>query len=391
MGKGLSSLFLQYFCTYHTQHYCISRSALPHIRKISMHPYRWLIFVVGFLLVLAPPVLLSLLLMPIIRSWQEMDSVSTSYALYSWRWPLIVVGGILFAVGTVYVWRASKWPVRTLVAFLTLIVLGAHYMVATKMSAEVMFKEPSTIAFKPADALVDNESAFSQVMVVSINGETKGYMVNMMAYHHKVIDTVGGTPVLVTYCSMCHSGRVFSPIIDGKLETFRLVGANHYNAMMEDASSGSWWYQATGECIAGPRKGQNLKDIPYKQMSLAGLATLHPNAKVLIEDPTFADHPAQMRNYDKRAGDTSAALMPRSIVYGLVINGHPQAYRRQTLLREQCLRDTVNGNAIVVVKNEFSVIAFEELAGMIDSSRAITVHEEYWLSWKHFHPATQVE
>ena len=329
--------------------------------------------------------------MPIIRSWQEMDSVSTSYALYSVRWPMIVIGGILLAVGAIYVWRASKWPVRTLVAFLTLIVLGAHYMVATKMSAEVMFQEPTTVAFKTAESLVDNESAFSQVMVVNINGETKGYMVNMMAYHHKVIDTVGGTPVLVTYCSMCHSGRVFSPIIDGKVESFRLVGANHYNAMIEDASSGSWWYQATGECIAGPKKGQNLKDIAYTQMTLAGLATMHPKANVLIEDPMFANHPAQMPNYDKRQGDTSSTLQPRSMVYGLVVNGHSKAYRSQTLSREQCLRDTVNGNVIVVVKNEYSVSAYQELAGEIDSARAITVHEEYWLSWKHFHPATQVE
>lgn len=356
-----------------------------------MHRFRWLIFFAGFLLALAPPVLLTLLLMPLIRSWQEMDSVSTSYALYTWRWPIIIVGGTLLAVGAIYVWKASKWPGRTVVTLLTLMVLGAHYMVATKMSAEVMFQEPSVLAFKPADALVDNESANRQVMVVSINGETKGYMVNMMAYHHKVLDSVGGTPVLVTYCSMCHSGRVFSPIIDGVIEHFRLVGANHYNAMVEDASTGSWWYQATGECVAGPRKGQTLTDIPYRQMTLAGLATMYSNAKVLIEDPAFQNHPAQMPNYDRRAGDTSAALQPRSLVYGLVVNGHPQAYRRQTLAREQCLRDTVHGRVIIVVKNEYSVVAFEELVGTIDSSRSIGVHEEYWLSWKHFHPSTELQ
>lgn len=356
-----------------------------------MHRFRWLIFFVGFLLVLAPPVVLSLLLMPILPGWQEMDSVSTSYALYSARWAMIVIGGILMAVGAIYVWRGSNWPGRTTVALLTLVVLGAHFMSATKMSAEIMFEEPSLMVFKTAESLVDNQSADRQVMVVNVNGERKAYLVRMLAHHHKAYDTVGGEPIMPTYCTMCHSGRVFSSVIDGKNETFRLVGANHYNAMVEDASTGSWWYQATGECIAGPRKGQFLKEIPFQQMSLAGLATMYPQTKVLLDDPTFAEKARWTKDYDLKKGDTSATLNPRSIVYGLVIGGHPQAYTRETLAREQCLRDTVHGRPIVVVKNQYSVIAFEEIAGMIDSSRTINVYEEYWLSWKHFHPATQVE
>lgn len=329
--------------------------------------------------------------MPIVPSLQEMDSVSTSYALYTWRWVLVVLGGILLAAGSVYVWRASTWSGKTVVALLTLVALGAHYMVATKMSAEIMFEEPSVLVFKPANALVDNESAMRQVMVVSINGQTKGYLVNMMGHHHKVLDTVGGTPVLVTYCTMCHSGRVFSPIIDGVVEQFRLVGANNYNAMIEDGTTGSWWYQATGECIAGPRMGQTLKDIPYTQMSLAGLATMYPGATVLLEDPMFAEKVKWTQSFDKKVGDTSATLMPKTLVYGLVVNGYPKAYKRLTLLREQCLRDTIHGRAIIVVRNPYGVIAYEELAGTVDTTRSITVHEEYWHSWKHFHPATQVQ
>lgn len=357
-----------------------------------MHRFRWLIFLVGFLLALAPSILLTLLLMPLIRSMQEWDSVNVSYALYQWRWPLVIIGGLMLSLGSMAIWKAAKWPGRTAVVVLTLLVIGAHAMVATKMSAEVMFQEPHTIAFKPAQELVDNDSQNSQVMVVSINGEVKGYLVNTLAYHHKVIDIVGGTPVMVTYCSMCHSGRVFSPIIDGKQETFRLVGANHFNAMVEDTSTKSWWYQATGECIAGPRKGQFLKDIPYRQVTLGGLATRYPIAKVMINDPAFENHPMYMSDYDARfANDTTSSLQRKSLVYGLVVQGHPVAYTSHTLLHEQCLRDTVRGHAFVVIKNPDGVQAFEELAGSIDSSRAITVHEEFWLSWKHFHPSTEVQ
>ncbi|MDZ4745696.1 MAG: DUF3179 domain-containing (seleno)protein [bacterium] len=356
-----------------------------------MHRYRWLIFLVGFLLALVPTVLLTLLLMPIIRSWQEMDSVSTSYALYQWRWPLLILGGILLAAGGMYVWRASKWPGKTLMALLTLIVIGAQFMVATKMSAEIMFQEPSAIAFKSAESLIDKDSENNEVMVVTINGDTKAYPVNMMGYHHKVLDYVGGTPVLVTYCTMCHTARVFSPVIEGVVEHFRLVGANNYNAMIEDATTGSWWYQATGECVAGPRKGQMLKEIAYTQMTLAGLATRQPNARVLIDDPKFVDHPAYMKSYDKNKGDTASAISRRSMVYGVVVNGYPKAYRAQIFEREQCMRDTVHSVAIVLVKNPYGMVAYEELAGTVDTSRAINVHQEYWHSWKHFHPSTQLQ
>jgi hypothetical protein len=39
---------------------------------------------------------------------------------------------------------------------------------------------------------------------------------------------------MITYCTVCRTGRVFSPDVDGKPETFRLVGMDHFNAMFED-------------------------------------------------------------------------------------------------------------------------------------------------------------
>ena len=84
-----------------------------------------------------------------------------------------------------------------------------------------------------------------------------------IGYHHQVRDRVGGTDVLVTYCTVCRSGRVFSPLVDGTLERFRLVGMDRFNAMFEDESTGSWWRQATGAAVAGPRKGIQLVVIPF--------------------------------------------------------------------------------------------------------------------------------
>ena len=74
---------------------------------------------------------------------------------------------------------------------------------------------------------------------------------------------------MITYCTVCRTGRVYSPIVNGKLEKFRLVGMDHFNAMFEDETTKSWWQQATGIAIAGPLKGSRLEEIPSHQ-AIAG-------------------------------------------------------------------------------------------------------------------------
>ena len=88
-----------------------------------------------------------------------------------------------------------------------------------------------------------------------INGEAKAYPIQLIGYHHQVMDTVGNEPVIITYCTVCRTGRVYSSSLNGRHESFRLVGMDHFNAVFEDETTKTWWQQATGEAIAGPLKG----------------------------------------------------------------------------------------------------------------------------------------
>ena len=100
------------------------------------------------------------------------------------------------------------------------------------------------------------------VVGVDFGGEARAYPVRFIGYHHQVRDTVDGIPILVSFCTVCRTGRVFSPTIDGKAESFRLVGMDHFNAMFEDKTTGSWWRQATGEAVAGPQEGTRAATDP---------------------------------------------------------------------------------------------------------------------------------
>ena len=64
-----------------------------------------------------------------------------------------------------------------------------------------------------------NQVDTNRLIIGVVNGnQAKAYPIRFIGYHHQVMDTIDGKPILVTYCTVCRSGRVFEPGIEGKLE-----------------------------------------------------------------------------------------------------------------------------------------------------------------------------
>ena len=108
-----------------------------------------------------------------------------------------------------------------------------------------------------------------QVIGVDYGGEQKAFPVNMITFHHQIVDQVADLPVWVTYCGLCRSGRVYDINVDGQTLDFTLVGAISFNATFEDNQTGTWWRQETGEAAKGKLAGRVLEDVPAEQMTLA--------------------------------------------------------------------------------------------------------------------------
>jgi len=210
---------------------------------------------------------------------QRMDSLDIAYFLYSYRWFFRILFGVLIAAGSVNVIRTGhNWlPAASLVAAMVII-----YFFNFIMTADQMFKQPQKINFKNRDENILNDSIL--VIGVEYNGEVKAYPIRFIAYHHQVQDMVGGKPVIVTYCNVCRTGRVFEPIVKGRYEKFRLVGMDHFNAMFEDATTKSWWRQATGEAVTGSLKGEVLPQVESIQLTLHKLFQLYPHTLVMQPD-----------------------------------------------------------------------------------------------------------
>lgn len=158
--------------------------------------------------------------------------------------------------------------------------------------------------FLPA-AKVDTLGENEPVIRFEINGELRGYPLQVLTWHEIVNDTVGGVPVAVTYCPLCNSAIVFERVVDGEPTTFGTTGKlRNSDMVMYDRATESWWQQFTGEGIVGVQTGTQLKMLPARVVSFSEFKSEAPDAPVLVPNN------ARVRRYGQNpyAGYDSAPV-----------------------------------------------------------------------------------
>ena len=127
--------------------------------------------------------------------------------------------------------------------------------------------------------IVENEPVISLV----IGGDARAYPVRILIWHEIVNDTVGGIPVVVTYCPLCNSGLVFKRSLDDRLFDFGTTGnLRNSDLVMYDWQTESWWQQFTGEAIVGALSGRSLRLVPSRMESLARFRQRFAGGKILV-------------------------------------------------------------------------------------------------------------
>ena len=129
---------------------------------------------------------------------QTQRALEISYLLRSWS-PL-VTGIMLLAAFALVIWRWAHarrwWRKALLVIVLLLSIMPAWF--ARQNHFEWMFNPLQNSDYvKAADASFVRDA--DMVLAVKINNEAVAYPVRLMAYHHLVQDTVGGTQICATY------------------------------------------------------------------------------------------------------------------------------------------------------------------------------------------------
>ncbi len=305
---------------------------------------------------------------------QKMNSIDAAYFLYQWRWIFRSVFFILLLIGLF----KAKWKRKWTLAIPILMVGAAIYMANFVMAADHMFYQPQKVLMvNAAENKVDTNRL---VIGIVNNGEAKAYPIRFLGYHHQVQDTIGDKPVIVTYCTVCRTGRVYEPLVNGKPEQFRLVGMDHFNAMFEDATTKSWWRQVTGQAITGKLKGETLPELFSTQTSLAKWLALNPQSLIMQPDPAFINSYDTTLKYESGksksslTGTDSLSWKDKSWVIGVKAGAIKKAYDWNKLKAERIINDKVGDKNIVVVlaKDDKSFFAFENT----DAAAPFTLHND---------------
>jgi hypothetical protein len=349
---------------------------------------------------------------------QRIDSLGVAYFLHSHRW--IFRGALLLAIaaGSRAAFASGK---KWLPALAALGAIAVAWLFNFQMTAERMFRQPAKLTMSPAAA--NSVGAGSIVIGIERGGEARAYPIRFLVYHHQVQDTVGGERVLVTYCSVCRTGRVYGPVVDGQPVKFRLVGMDHFNAMFEDSATGSWWRQATGEAVAGPKSGASLPEIPSSQSTLREWLGLHPASLVMQPDESSIGSYDPMRKFERGASEGEltrtdpASWNDKSWVVGIQVGQASKAFDWNRLKAKRVISDQVGDTPIVLVlsPDKASFAAFErpdarwvfqlkgdvlsangrsfdfsgrDLAAPDQRLKSVNGHQEFWHSWRTFHPGT---
>lgn len=384
--------------------------------------------IIGLLLLFGAEILRVYFIMPFPGS-QKAQTIDIAYFLDNYIWYIRVVAVLLIIWGLYGRYpRWRKWQ-RAFFIIAVLLFGVIFYYFNFQFQADKMFYQPRVKNFLPP---AESKVADSQLVLgVSINNQSKAYPIEIIGYHHQVQDTIGGEPVIITYCTVCRTGRAYSPVIDGKQEDFRLVGMDHFNAMFEDQSTESWWRQVSGEAIAGPQKGRRLNEIPSKQLSLSAWLRSNPNSLILQPDSNFKKQYDGLKGFDN--GTVKSGLEKRdsgswnfkSWVIGIEHRRQSRAYDWTNLLKEKLVNDSIN-NLFVLVTVEPDSVNFHTWNREVDDIvlrfapdsngkyirdintnsswnydgicingyykgkqlQPIQSYQEFWHSWRSFHPNT---
>jgi hypothetical protein len=384
---------------------------------------KWMLYL-SFILLIIFECLRVYLIMPMPGS-QTFDSIDLAYFLGSNKNVIRIILYLIILIPFIKIIKGNSTWEKVGLGILSLVYIGIFYAFTFVMEADKMFLQPTHTYFYK---IAENKIPLDKLVIgVTENGIDKAYPIQLIGYHHQVRDSIGQTPIMVTYCTVCRTGRVFSPIVNGKLEDFRLVGMDHFNAMFEDATTKSWWRQANGECIAGPLKGYKLKEINSEQLSLQAWFRKHPNAEVLQPDEKFAATFEKMDSYDKGKSKSNltkrdtASWQFKSWVLGINLGEMSKTYDWNYLEKNKIIQDslpslpllillendsasfhaynrTVNNMSLQFQKSNDSLIdtysqsLWNEDGICIDgklkglSLTPIASYQEYLHSWEYFHP-----
>lgn len=251
--------------------------------------------------------------------------------------------------------------------------------------------------FIPVDAATFLDDADIGIGL-TVNDESRFYPYRILVWHEIVNDTVGGEPVLVTYCPLCATGIVFERRVNGEVQEFGVSGMLWqsnllmYNRAVTEADE-SLWSQVLGEAVLGVDTGAKLPIVRSDIVRWGDWKVAKPDTEVLSEDTgAFRDYgrdpygdyyTSESVSFGATFSDTR--LHPKALVHGIEIDGRFKAYHDDTLKNAVgTIEDTFAGKNITITVNDIGEVRFMANGEVLPSIPG------FWFSWIAVHPETEL-
>jgi len=216
--------------------------------------------------------------------------------------------------------------------------------------------DPNFVSIEQADEWLEPQEP---VIVVHVGEKARAYPIQILMWHEIVNDTVGGLPLVVTFCPLCNTGIAFERNVDGQILEFGTTGRLRFsNLVMYDRQTETWWQQASGEAIAGELTGSQLVFHPASIIAWKDFKAGFPDGEVLSRETGFSRSYGQnpYTGYDNvnsypflfdgpRPPDE---LLPMTRVLTVDFGTEAVAYPYDVLQKVHVINDTIAREKIVI-------------------------------------------
>jgi hypothetical protein len=237
------------------------------------------------------------------------------------------------------------------------------------------------------------ESSWSDdepVLAVVVGAESRAYPVAILNWHELVNDTLGGAPILVSFCPLCGTGLVFERRIAGTTRSFGVSGLLYRSdLLMYDRESESLWSQISAEAVTGRLRGQRLSVLRAQMSRWGRWRRAHPETTILsratghardYDRTPYADYADSRRLFFPAPVDPR--YHPKMPTLGLRIAGTAaRAYPASELARVGSPVEEDFAGRRVRVSYDAERQVFD-----VEAPPDVEVIEGFWFAWAAFHP-----
>ncbi len=236
-----------------------------------------------------------------------------------------------------------------------------------------------------------------RVIGLVIGEEVRAYPLAILNYHEIVNDTVGKTPVAVSYCPLCDSAVVFDRRTPLGEREFGVSGLLYNsNVLMYDRGGKpeSLWSQVKTEGISGPAANKGLTTLPLELTTWKDWVVRYPTTTVLStetghrRDYSRSPYARYFKSKDLMfpAKPSSDKLPAKSRVLGVWTGKSARAYPESAFSRDRTrITEELDGKKLTI---EYDLDA--RSLRVAEADDGIRWMYSLWFAWFAFHPETSI-